>query len=120
MFANTLTLTYAGASKVLNRTNQDNGGSEYTLYESTQEFLLKIRHSKEKNSKDGRTYRRHNVLLEHVVYATPSSFEVKSTTSATFRHPADAATTYGSDLTKALSAWLNSGTVIVELAADVN
>lgn len=46
-FGATITVSYGGANKVLNRINQDNYGSEYYLREATIDYRMKIRHSKE-------------------------------------------------------------------------
>lgn len=74
-FGATLTVTINSVAKVLNRINQDNYGSEYMLRSSTEEFRMKIRHSKE-NSKTGTVYERHNMELTHTVFATATTKEV--------------------------------------------
>lgn len=68
--ANPLVITYNAVAKSLPRINMDNYGSEYLLQEATQEFRIKIRHSKESAAKDGTQFDRHNVELTHTVYAT--------------------------------------------------
>lgn len=69
-FGSTLTLTVNSVAKVLNRINQDNYGSEYYLRSATEEYRVKIRHSKESANKDGKVPDRHNVEVTHTIFAT--------------------------------------------------
>jgi hypothetical protein len=78
-FGATLTVTINAVAKVLNRINQDNYGSEYMLRSTTDEFRVKIRHSKE-NSKNGVVMERHNVEITHTVFATATTDEVVRST----------------------------------------
>lgn len=75
-FGSTLTLVINGGNKVLNRINQDNYGSEYFLRGTTDEYRVKIRHSKEAAQKDGTVNDRHNVEITHTIYATSSTKQV--------------------------------------------
>lgn len=85
-FGSTATITVNAVGKVLNRINQDNYGSEYFLRTSTEEYRMKIRHSKEAPLTDGRNFDRHNVEITHVVYAVPStSPEIRRVVSFTAR-----------------------------------
>lgn len=56
MFAATIALTYGGVTKTLNRTNQDNGGSEYYLNDSLLRFYLKISHTVPAKGKYGESH----------------------------------------------------------------
>jgi hypothetical protein len=76
-FGSTLTITINSVAKVLNRINQDNYGSEYYLRSSTEDYRVKIRHSKEATQPDGRNFDRHNVEVTHTVFATGSDPEIK-------------------------------------------
>jgi hypothetical protein len=84
-FGATLTVTVNAVAKVLNRINQDNYGSEYYLRSSTDEYRMKIRHSKESPQTDGRVFDRHNVELTHTIFAVGATPEVKRIVSSTFR-----------------------------------
>jgi hypothetical protein len=119
MFPSTITLTVATVAKVLDRRNQDNFGSTYQLIASTEAITLTIRHSLEKD-KLGKQYRRHNVSVDYVVYATPTTPEQNWTCSTTFRAEDKTDPVKLADVMKALAAWLGSGTVISDLAAGVN
>jgi hypothetical protein len=84
-FGATLTITVNAVAKVLNRINQDNYGSEYYLRSSTDEYRVKIRHSKESPLSDGRQFDRHNVEVTHTVFATSTVPEIKRIDSFTNR-----------------------------------
>jgi hypothetical protein len=83
MFANTLTLTVNVVAFTLLRINQDNYGSEYLFKDSVQKYSLKIRHSTD--NQNGFLQNRHNVYLEHVVYATPTVSEKFFSATVTLR-----------------------------------
>lgn len=74
MFATTLTLTIDGVDKVLNRVNQDNGGSRYTMSSDTEFIEMQVRHSTDK-VKGQPDVQRHNVYLTRTIYATPTAYE---------------------------------------------
>lgn len=76
-FGATLTVTVNSVAKVLNRINQDNYGSEYLLRSSSDEYRVKIRHSKESpNAKTGIAFDRHNVEITHTVFAAGDNPEI--------------------------------------------
>jgi hypothetical protein len=50
--------------------NQDSYGSEYLLREATQEFRVRIRHSKETPAVGQKPLERHNVEFTQTVYGT--------------------------------------------------
>ncbi len=85
MLANTLTLTVNAVAKVLTRINQDNYGSEYRLLSATEKYTLKIRHQLAQKASGGRVFDSHNVLVEHVVFATLTTPERTMTVSTTLR-----------------------------------
>lgn len=64
----TLTITIDSVDKVLKRVNQDNYATRYYLREATQEFVVLVRHSKER--KNGVLYEVHNVEFINEVFAT--------------------------------------------------
>lgn len=70
-FAKPLVLDYGGAAtKSLPLINQDGYGTEYYLREATQDFRVKIRHSREAKKADGRVVERHNVEMTRTVFGT--------------------------------------------------
>lgn len=85
MLANTLTLTINSVAKVLSRINQDKYSSEYRLTTATERISLQIRHSVETPKGVVGAVDRHNVFVERVVFATPSTPELYSSYSATLR-----------------------------------
>lgn len=84
-FGTTITITVNAVAKVLNRINQDNYGSEYSLLSDTDSWNLKIRHSTDTPDSDGVTMLRHNMYLEHVTYATSTDPIKKETLTWTLR-----------------------------------
>lgn len=85
MIGDTVTVTVNAVAKVLTKINQDQYGAEYFLKSATDEFRMKIRHSKESPQADGRYYDRHNVELTHTVYATSTVPEIRRISSFTIR-----------------------------------
>jgi hypothetical protein len=83
MLTNTLTLTIDSVARTLLRLNQDNFGSVYSFNDETERLTLKIRHDKE--NQKGQMVNRHNVFVEHTVYATPTSAERFWSTTITLR-----------------------------------
>lgn len=120
MFGNTISLTVGINTYELLRVNQDNYGSEYRFSNGERALSMKIRHSVDKPDGDSLVMGRHNVLLEHIVYPTPTQAMKKYTSTVTLRHdrfsnPADSSALYA-----ALAAWLGTGTVSAELVAGGN
>lgn len=83
MFSNTLTLTISAVARTLIRVNQDNYGSVYLYKDAVEKLTMKIRHSTE--TQNGFPVNRHNVVLEHIVYATPTTSEKYFTMTVTLR-----------------------------------
>lgn len=84
-FGATVTLTVNAVAKVLNRINQDNYGSEYSLLSATDSWNLKIRHSTDKLDSDGAVMLRHNMYLEHITYPTSTDLLKKESVTWTTR-----------------------------------
>lgn len=68
-FGNTYTLTVNAVAKVLTRIREEGYSSEYRLLETTGMWKLFIRHNERTEKSTGETYYRHNVEVQHVVYA---------------------------------------------------
>lgn len=85
MFPNTITIKIGTRDVVLTRVNQDNYGSEYRFRGPLDQVSMKIRHSVDSVDKDGIKMERHNVFLEHIVYATPTSAMQKYSSTSTIR-----------------------------------
>lgn len=120
MFANTITLTIAGAAHVLNRVNQDAYGSEYSYAGATSSVEMKIRHSTDKIDADGVVHKRHNVYIERIIFPTATELTKKQTFTATLRGGKLEDPVLSKDLALAANTWLASGTILVDLAAGVN
>lgn len=75
-FGSTAVITINSVAKTLNRINQDNYGSEYFLRGTTDEYRMKVRHSKESPQSDGTVYDRHNIEVTHTVYATSTTKKI--------------------------------------------
>lgn len=113
-FGNSVTIKVNAVDKVCPRINQDSYGSEYLLREATQEFRVKIRHSREGNAKvPGMD--RHNVEITQIVYKTETTPEVSRVAYAVLRNGYDDDATKAGYVDKALADFLASGTVIADL-----
>lgn len=122
MFAATLTLTIAGNARVLIRNNQDNFGSSYVYKDATQSITMLFRHTQDNPDKDGKRMDRHNVFVEHIVYATPTAAMQKYTSTATLRGGEYDDPVKVADLTKALHVLLaaSSSAMITGLSVGEN
>lgn len=77
--ANPLVITLGGSggtAKSLAKINQDAYGSEYYLREATQEFRVKIRHSREAPQADGTILERHNFEITQTVFGVAPAPDV--------------------------------------------
>lgn len=71
--ANPLVITLGGSggtAKSLPKINQDSYGSEYYLREATQEFRVKIRHTREAVREGALPLERHNLEITQTVFGT--------------------------------------------------
>jgi hypothetical protein len=107
MYANTLTLTINAVARTLLRKNQDNFGSFYSYVDGTEEITMKIRHDVE--NRQGTLVNRHNVLVEHTVYATPTTSEKFWSTTITLRDRK------GSDPADLLKLWVGVSTLVLSI-----
>jgi hypothetical protein len=85
-FGATITITVNAVAKVLNRINQDNYGSEYSLETALDSWNLRIRHSTDKPDADGMEMKRHNLYLEHITFPTSTLPMYTESVTWTMRH----------------------------------
>lgn len=105
MLGDTITLTVGGGPKVLNKINQDSFGSEYLLRESTQEFRMRIRHSKVAPKGLVPGMDRHNAELSQTIFGSDGApDEVKTTYIVIQEQPR----TQDKTLSLALYSWLSA------------
>lgn len=115
-FGATLTLTIATVTKTLNRINQDNYGSEYYKREATQDFRIRIRHSKQKPLKSGgRDMDRHNFEITWTVFATPTAKEIVRIGYWNYVVPADDDITAAMDLPENLGYLASQSAIKTDL-----
>lgn len=121
-FGSTLTLTVNAVAKVLNRINQDNYGSEYSLVTNLDSWNLKIRHSTDKVDGDGMVMLRHNLYLEHITYATAVLPMYKESVTVTLRQGKFDGVTQVQYDTKALIVALTAATYLMvdDLSVGLN
>lgn len=121
-FAATITLTINAVAKVLDRINQDNFGSLYRLRSDTELIVMKIRHSEDNTEGDGITMERHNVFVEHTVFATPITARTRCTYTMTIRGGNQQVLALSGNLAKAVGAWVaaSSYAVVDQLVVGQN
>lgn len=120
-FPQTITLTLNAVPKVLNRLNQDNFGSYYTYKGPTEEIRMQIRHSVDSvDKKTGLVNDRHNVFVEHTIYATPVAAVKYSSFTGTIRQGNAQDILLGQYLSAAVVDWLDTAGVIPDLVAGIN
>ncbi len=107
MYAATLPVTIDAVLYTLLRVNQDNFGSQYQFRDTARQIVLKIRHSTEKVN--GVEHFRHNCVLEHTVFATPTVLEKLWTCTVTLRDR------YGSGPADLLKTWQGFNTLFLTL-----
>lgn len=107
MLGDSITLTHNAVARVLSKINQDNYSSEYLLVTSTDEFRLKVRHSKESAKAGVVPFERHNIEFSVTTFGTPTVAEAIHIASYTVR------TRKGTDpaaallASKAMVGWLS-------------
>lgn len=119
-FAATITLTLNAVAKVLNRVNQDNFGSVYSLKSATESIVMQIRHSVDSADASGTKMDRHNIYVERIIYATPTTNERKYTFTGTIRMGSQADPLEAGYLAAGAVDWLDTAGVITDLVAGVN
>lgn len=120
-YPDTITITIApSTTRVMQRVNQDNYGSEYVYNDSVEAIVMKIRHSEDSPDGDGISMKRHNVFMERVVYPTPTTLLRKYTSTVTLRHGKYDDPVASATLATGLNAWLATSTNAADLAAGKN
>lgn len=108
--ANPLVITLGGSggtAKTLPKINQDAYGSEYLLREATQEFRVRIRHSKESTASGQLPMERHNVEFTQTVYGvSPAPDKIRQTYIVVRNTKTDDASLV-SDLGEAMSFYMD-------------
>lgn len=95
-FPDTITLTINAVAKVLTRVNSgDPYASEYRLRGTTDQYVMKIRHSTfNDKQRPGKTVNRHNVEVVHTVFAVaPSTIPTVRKTYVVYEETQDDAVT---------------------------
>jgi hypothetical protein len=69
MLGNTLTLKLDDGDQIVTKISQDGYGSEYLKVGTTDEYRVRVRHSRSPNKATGQVYDRHNVEVVRTVYA---------------------------------------------------
>lgn len=111
-FGSTIVLTVNSVTKTLNRINNDNYGSEYLLRNATEEYRMKIRHSKEAAKAGQEAFERHNVDVTQTVFATDTTPELVRNMYFIMRvRASDAASAGTGYLADAIVNYLDSATV---------
>jgi ADP-glucose pyrophosphorylase len=105
-FAKPLVIAYAAGNKTLQLIGQTANGSEYFLREATQEFTVKIRHSKENPTATGQM-ERHNVEFTRTVYGTAGDPDVVQQAYLIFRHDYRDVITDAAEIGASLTALIN-------------
>lgn len=70
MIGSSIAVTFNAVAKTLPLISEGNYSSEYLLKEASEEFRVKIRHSKETQKTGQQAFDRHYVELTHFVYPT--------------------------------------------------
>lgn len=108
MLTSPITITVNAVAKAMNLVNQDNYASEYKLQEATDEWILKIRHTKDKANAQGQVYSRHVVDFTQRTYAVAGISPEKIRRCYTTFILLDGDSLTESYLAAGLSAWLTA------------
>lgn len=73
MLGDTITITINAVAKILTKVNQDGYASEYRLNETLSQFVLRVRHTKDRVSAGSKERHRHQVTLTETVLATATA-----------------------------------------------
>lgn len=84
MLGSSITLTVNAVAKVMNLINQDAYSAEYAFFDTTEKWVVKVSHKRDKANKDGIVYGRHVVDFTQTVYANGATPEYLRRYYATF------------------------------------
>lgn len=114
MFGDTISVTINAEAKVLKKINQDSYSSEYLLRETTGEYRMKVRHSKEGKLVRGESMERHNAELSYTLYGETPDDGYTIYVSTTLRNPQRAAAAQVDQISDGLADWVKaSGVALV-------
>lgn len=113
MFGDSITVTVNAVAKTLKKINQDSYSSEYLLRESTGEYRLRIRHSKEKTKIRGETMERHNVEMTYTLFGVTPDDGYTTVVSTTLRNAERISGVEVDQLSDALADWVKANGVLL-------
>ena len=118
-FGSSITVTVNGVGKVLQRTGNGPGQSQFMLRETGLEWLLTIAHSKESGVMgDGYPMERHMIRFRKTIYAVPGTSPEKITESYYILRSQKSADLAADELVDhGLIDLVDSGTVAADLLA---
>lgn len=118
-FGSSITVTVNGVGKVLQRTGNGPGQSQFMLRETGMEWLLTIAHSKESGVMgDGYPMERHMIRFRKTIYAVPGTSPEKITESYFILRSQKSADLAADELVDhGLVDLVDSGTVTADLLA---
>lgn len=118
-FGSSITVTVNGVGKVLQRTGNGPGQSQFMLRETGLEWLLTIAHSKESGVMgDGYPMERHMIRFRKTIYAVPGTSPEKITESYFILRSQKSADLAADELVDhGLIDLVDSGTVAADLLA---
>jgi hypothetical protein len=118
-FGSSITVTVNGVGKVLQRTGNGPGQSQFMLRETGMEWLLTIAHSKESGVMgDGYPMERHMIRFRKTIYAVPGTSPEKITESYFILRSQKSADLAADELVDhGLVDLVDSGTVAADLLA---
>jgi hypothetical protein len=105
-FAKPLVIVYGAGNKTLQLINQDSYGAEYYLREATQEFRVKIRHSRENPTANGQM-ERHNVEFTRTVFGTSGAPDTVQQAYLVYRHDYRDSATDAAEIGASLTTLIN-------------
>lgn len=108
MFGDSITITVNAEAKALKKINQDSYSSEYLLRETTGEFRLRVRHSKEKAQLRGEPMDRHNVELTRTVFGVSPDDGYTTVVSTTIRNAERISGVEVDQLSDGLADWIKA------------
>lgn len=113
MFGDSITITVNAVAKALKKINQDSYSGEYLLRETTGEYRLRVRHSKEKAQIRGENMERHNVELTYTFFGATPDDGYTTVVSTTLRNAERITGTEVDQLSDGLADWIKANGVLL-------